>query len=89
MYCPKCATQNIGASKFCRVCGANLEVVAMALANDPTSPNKQGETLAPAKTSDWLGKKREGIGEIIQGNILLLVSGLILLAAFGDHPQAL
>ena len=31
MYCPKCGSQNVDRSKFCRGCGADLEVVTAAL----------------------------------------------------------
>jgi hypothetical protein len=31
MYCPKCATDNIDGTKFCRGCGSNLSLVPQAL----------------------------------------------------------
>lgn len=31
MFCPKCATQNVDGSSFCRSCGANISLVPQAL----------------------------------------------------------
>jgi hypothetical protein len=31
MFCPKCATQNLDAAKFCRSCGANVSLIPQAL----------------------------------------------------------
>jgi len=35
MYCPKCAAENPDQTKFCRRCGTGLEVIALALNNQP------------------------------------------------------
>lgn len=32
MFCPKCATQNMDNARFCRGCGADISMVAVALA---------------------------------------------------------
>lgn len=34
MYCPQCANENVDATKFCRICGADLELVTLALAGN-------------------------------------------------------
>ena len=31
MFCPKCATQNVDGSSFCRSCGANISLIPQAL----------------------------------------------------------
>lgn len=31
MFCPKCATQNLGDAKFCRSCGADISLVPQAM----------------------------------------------------------
>jgi hypothetical protein len=46
MFCPKCATQNVGDASFCRSCGANISLVPQALngkvpaTDQPTWPDR-------------------------------------------------
>lgn len=77
MYCPKCATQNIDGSKFCRSCGTNLEVVALALSDNANEEEKS-----------WLKKRGKGVRLTVQGAILTGFSLLIAiaLALFSDNP---
>jgi hypothetical protein len=37
MFCPKCATQNADGARFCRLCGANISLVPMAVNGQLTS----------------------------------------------------
>ena len=41
MFCPKCGTQGIDGTKFCRNCGADLEVVSAALTGKLALPNQK------------------------------------------------
>ncbi len=41
MFCPKCGAQAIDGTKFCRNCGADLEVVSAALTGKIASPNQK------------------------------------------------
>lgn len=42
MFCPKCAAQNVDGASFCRVCGANISLIAGALSGElPESKQAQ------------------------------------------------
>lgn len=41
MFCPKCGTQAVDGTKFCRSCGADLEVVSAALTGKLALPNQK------------------------------------------------
>lgn len=79
MYCPECATQNLEAAKFCRVCGTNLEVISLALRGNPQTQVNQAKTEEQGlvKNSDWVRKKAQGTRSVVQGSVLLGVSSLI------------
>jgi hypothetical protein len=80
MYCPECATQNIEPAKFCRVCGANLEAVSLALAGSRSSSLRQATTDVSV-SNDVGSRKKERCGRrhLVQGSILLAASSLIAL----------
>jgi zinc ribbon protein len=71
MYCPQCATPNADDVKFCRSCGRELEMVALALSGKSTKP------LKADANQDWMEKRIEGVSGITRGSILLAVSFLI------------
>src|SRR5687768_720756 len=50
MFCPKCATQNLDGSSFCRGCGANISLVPQALTGQlaPT-PEETVDACAPRR----------------------------------------
>ncbi len=77
MFCPQCSTPNQDAAKFCRTCGTNLEVVALALAGHPPTEH----SLAAAAEAN-LKKRREATGNVVQGSILLSFSLLIAFLGF-------
>ena len=78
MYCPQCATPNADDVKFCRSCGTELEVVALALSGKPMQPIKADTDRGEPKIAqDWLEKRIEGVSGITRGTILLAVSLLI------------
>jgi hypothetical protein len=75
MFCPKCATENAGDSKFCRGCGAGLEVVALALSGklapiDSTVPDLRA-AITPAEI---LQKYDKSIRHTIVGGLMLTFS---------------
>lgn len=90
MYCPRCATQNIDGAKFCRVCGANLETVALALAQqvDPAQADKDVEEK-PKAVKNKLEKRSEGLTKIVRASGLIAASALMagLLAVFSNKPD--
>ncbi|HZH33284.1 MAG TPA: zinc ribbon domain-containing protein [Pyrinomonadaceae bacterium] len=43
MFCPKCGTQGIDGTKFCRSCGSDLEIVAAAMNGQIALPDKENE----------------------------------------------
>lgn len=73
MFCPNCSNQNLDNAKFCRACGIDLEIVALAMSNK----------LAPP--SNWLEKYGESKSKVVAGAIitgsalLILIIPLILL----------
>lgn len=71
MYCPQCATANADDVKFCRSCGRELEMVALALSGKPAKAVKADAN------QDWMEKRIEGVSGITRGSILLTVSFLI------------
>ena len=78
MYCPQCATPQADDVKFCRSCGTELEVVALALSGKPMQPIKADTDRGEPKIAqDWLEKRIEGVSGITRGTILLAVSLLI------------
>jgi len=79
MFCPQCATHNLEAAKFCRVCGVNLEVVSLALAGHQLTEKNTDATLA---AQDQLKKKQAAARSVVQGSILLGVSLMIGLFGF-------
>jgi hypothetical protein len=74
MYCPRCAAQNLDDAKFCRGCGSNLEIVALALSGQqlPSQPDKE----------TWLQLRRRGVNSLIRSGGLL-GSSLLIGAALG------
>jgi hypothetical protein len=78
MYCPGCAAQNPDSAKYCRICGVDLEVVAIALAgqNEAVEDDKAGQPGTP----DWMRKTSTGVRNTTQGAILLFTSLLIAVA---------
>ena len=90
MYCPRCATQNLDGAKFCRACGANLETVALALAQqlDPTQSDKDA-AKKPKAGKNKLEKRSEGLTKIVRASGLIGASALIgaMLALFSNQPD--
>ena len=89
MYCPRCAAQNLEGTKFCRTCGTNLEVVAIALI-DPSpvekANNKEIVSSKPGET--WIKKRSEGMKNLIQGVGLLSASALLATTNLLINPPA-
>jgi zinc-ribbon domain len=90
MYCPRCAAQNLDDVKFCRACGTNLEMVALAL-SDQHHPAKlsKGKDEEPETEKSWLEKRREGMDGIVKGTGLMGASLLIgvALGLFSNAPD--
>lgn len=80
MYCPKCAAQNLDDAKFCRVCGTNLEIIALALTGNYQPAHTDSNTLEPARS--WLEERREATRKIVKASGLLGAS-LVLGSALG------
>jgi small basic protein len=90
MYCPRCAAQNLDDVKFCRACGTNLEVVALALAdqNKPAKASKDEDEKEKAE-KNWMEKRSEGVGDLVKGAGLMMASLLIgiALGLFSNQPD--
>lgn len=79
MYCPKCATQNDDGARFCRACGAAIEVVALALDGKLVPQEKQITQTLDRLTVERLENRRaKGMRSLVTGSILMAVSLAIL-----------
>lgn len=70
MYCPTCGNQNFDTAKFCRACGLDLEMVALAVSNKMVAP------------SAWLEKYSESKSKVVTGAILAGIPLLIFFSVF-------
>ncbi len=90
MYCPQCATQNLDGAKFCRVCGTNLETVALALAQqlDPSQSDIDA-AKKPKASKNKLEKRSEGLAKIVRATGMVGASALVgaALALFSNKPD--
>lgn len=88
MFCPRCAAQNLDDAKFCRVCGTNLETVALAMA-DKSHPAKMESESARDPFERWLEARKKGVNRIATGIGLVVSSVLIGLALwlFSSKPD--
>lgn len=81
MYCPQCAAQNVNDAKFCRVCRADLETVALALADQQLSAGAGKPQAKDLKAEEkWLEKRGQGVRNTVQGAILVGTAKLIAIA---------
>jgi hypothetical protein len=88
VYCPKCSTQNSDDVRFCRLCGAPLELVALALDGKLVRKRKSSKTKASQSEETPEVKRAKGTGEIVSGSTLIAVSLLILLGPMPFIGQA-
>jgi len=91
MFCPKCAAQNQDQTKFCRSCGTDLKIVAMALNGQLALPAEAGNTGEKKSelTQRWLKLQSKGIDSVMQGAILFVMSVLLgaALALFSNKED--
>ncbi len=81
MFCPRCSAQNLADAKFCRVCGINLETVALAL-GDQYYPGRKDGGLTKDPFESWLETRRDAVNKLSKG-MGWLVSSLLIGAALG------
>ncbi len=88
MYCPGCATQNHDDAKFCRVCGTNLETVALALSGQDSHMSKRGDSSGRL-SKDKRDYRRHAVNKLIEGTGLIVGSTLVgaALAIFSGKPD--
>ncbi len=79
MFCPNCAAQNQDQTKYCRSCGADLKIVALALNGQLEIPSdvRGAEAGKLELTKQWLDQQSKGIDSVIQGSLLFIVSILM------------
>jgi hypothetical protein len=90
MYCPRCATQNLDGAKFCRACGTNLEIVALALTEQLDLVQWDKDAAKKPKTAkNKLEMRREGLARMVRASGLIASSGLVgaALALFSNSPD--
>lgn len=79
MYCPKCATNNADDARFCRACGAAIEIVALALDGKLVPQDKQIRETLDQLTAERLETRRaKGMRSLVTGSVLMAVSLAIL-----------
>src|SRR5215467_5762799 len=78
MYCPKCAAQNSEDVKFCRSCGATLELVALALSGK-LAKIEETDKDKKAALEMWQKKRGKGMKDLTTGGILLTIPLMLLL----------
>jgi hypothetical protein len=81
MFCPRCAAQNLDDAKFCRVCGTNLETVALALADKYVPASKDGDKVQDL-FEQYLETRTTGVNKVVKG-IGLFLSSLLIGVALG------
>ena len=84
MYCPGCATQNVGEAKFCRGCGLNLTNVALAVTDQSSSISRPGSKRTQVSANS---KKGLAVKKLIEGSGLIAASTLVG-AALGIFSNA-
>ena len=79
MFCPKCAGENQDHTTYCRSCGTNLEVVAVALSSQLTPSLELGEKDESKRelTQERLKLRVDGIRHIVQGALLFATGALL------------
>lgn len=74
MFCPRCATQNLDDAKFCRACGADIQLVPQALAGTlPVAAAAAGRKGAREKGERDPRLLEKGMENIFSGVALLLI----------------
>jgi hypothetical protein len=91
MFCPKCAAENHDQTRFCRGCGTDLEVVALALNTEltPTELGPNKESNLTVLLEQRLKLQIDGIRQVFQGG-LIFATGILLgipLALFGKDSD--
>src|SRR5262245_20271190 len=78
MYCPGCAAPNSDDAKFCRSCGASLEIIALAMSGKLT-PATRADSEKAAISENWQEKHAKARRELSTGAIILAFPIMILL----------
>ena len=83
MYCPKCATENVDSTKFCRSCGSNLSLVPQALTGRlPEAPlSRHGRRRHRHREDDGPATLANGITKAFMGIGFMLVAAAVLFFA--------
>ena len=83
-YCPKCAAQNQDDARFCRVCGADVHLVPMALTAQelPATTHDQALTQSTGGTNLNASRARtggfeKGIEQVVMGVCIMLISAAV------------
>jgi hypothetical protein len=91
MFCPRCGAEGHDQTRYCRSCGADLEVVALALNAQPATtaeigPNREnGSDLAERRVKLQI----DGVQNLLRG-VLVFATGILLgvaMALFGKNTN--
>ena len=83
MFCPKCATQNVDGSSFCRACGANISLIPQALEGQLP---KAEQTPSPDRYRPKRRREEANIEQAVQGIVMGIAFAIVALLVAGYAP---
>jgi|SRR5215207_9957463 len=77
MYCSKCGSRSGEGVSFCRKCGAGLEGVSLARAEDGRPRKRDGGVLSKSQADDPDEMTAGGVGSVIVGDGFFIIAVIL------------